>query len=425
MDRNLAVLAAKYQVEATRAQRLIARYKPNPVLTVGAEQFPFYSPLVGSFPRFLSTNPDAGANPVYTLRLDKTWERGSKRELRTTVAEEQLQASEAQMLDAVRKQIFDLRRAFTAATLARENLKLAETADQQYAQTERLTEVKVDQGDVAKVEIYRVSAGRLQYQQAILQASSAYVGALRDVLNLLGAGEQDLAGPDTRTFGLRPVAARTGEQGFSTADPQLPQPLRNQPIELLSDFDDRPLPQTVEELRSIALAERPDVIAARHLLASAESATLLARAQRRRDIDVGYEYQRAGSDHSFGVVLQFPLFLSNNQRAFFTQAEAQKRAAEAQWKQAEFQAVTEVEKAYQSYLSARRVLDLYNTQNLSQVEKLRNIAALRYKEGASSLFELLDAQRAYSAAMTAYTQARADYQMALWELEQATGRSLR
>ena len=51
IQRNLTVMAARYQVEVNRAARLIAGYKANPVLTVGAEQIPFYSPLPGSFPR--------------------------------------------------------------------------------------------------------------------------------------------------------------------------------------------------------------------------------------------------------------------------------------------------------------------------------------------------------------------------------------
>src|SRR5215813_4544753 len=135
MDRNLTVLASKYQVDANRAARLISSYKPNPVVTIGAEQIPFASPIPGSVPRFTTTNPDAGANPVYTLRIDKIWERGGKRELRTAAADEQIEASEAQMLDAIRTQLFQLRRAFTTAALARENLKLAESIEQQYAQT--------------------------------------------------------------------------------------------------------------------------------------------------------------------------------------------------------------------------------------------------------------------------------------------------
>src|SRR5437016_9003549 len=110
--RNYAVIAARYQVEASRAARLIAGYKPNPMITVGMEQVPVYSPIQGSFPRFFKTNPDAGANPVYTLRYDQLWERGDKRELRTAIADTDLKASEALMLTAVRTQMFQLRTAF-------------------------------------------------------------------------------------------------------------------------------------------------------------------------------------------------------------------------------------------------------------------------------------------------------------------------
>src|SRR5205823_5018950 len=186
IQRNYAVIAARYQVEASRAARLIASYKPNPTVTVGMEQVPVYSPIAGSFPRFFKTNPDAGANPVYTLRLDQPWERGGKRELRTAIADSDLKASEALMLNAIRTQLFQLRSAFATAALARDNLRFAESAEQQYAQTEMLTTVKVEQGDIAKVETYRVSAGRLQYQQAVLQARTSYDQAIRDVLNLLG-----------------------------------------------------------------------------------------------------------------------------------------------------------------------------------------------------------------------------------------------
>src|SRR5262249_13652504 len=119
LQRNLTVIAARYQVEATRAARLVASYKPNPVLTLGAEQIPFYSPL-HDLPRFFSTNSAAGAQPTYTLRFDKLIERGGKRELRTEQADFQIKTSEAQMLDAVRNQLFQLRQAFNNAMLARQ-----------------------------------------------------------------------------------------------------------------------------------------------------------------------------------------------------------------------------------------------------------------------------------------------------------------
>ncbi len=420
IERNLAVTAAKYQIDASRAAKLIASFKPNPVLTVGAEQLTFAHPF--------HTDSNAGAQTTLTLRVDKTVERGHKRELRTEQADYLVKANEAQMLDTIRTQVYQLRQAFNAATLARENLLLAEQTEQQYEQTEKLTAAKVENGELPGLEVYRARAGRLQYEQAVLQAHTAYELAARDVLNLLGARTEDIAPANAQTATVVPASfnASSVATSIQRADaPQFSASLRSAPVELIASFDDRPIAQNLEELRQGAIAERPDILAARYLVESAGRNVSLTQAQRVRDISVGTEYQRVGSDNSVGGTMSIPLFLYNNQRAGIAQAEAQRKASEALLRQAELQATTDVEKAYQSYLSARRVLDLYGTQNLKQIEKLRSIAALSYKEGASSLFELLDAQRTYNAALTSLNQARADYQLALWQLEQATGRPLR
>ncbi len=87
--------------------------------------------------------------------------------------------------------------------------------------------------------------------------------------------------------------------------------------------------------------------------------------------------------------------------------------------------MTDVEKAYLAYQSARRILDIYNSSTIERAGKLKNIAAFSYQEGASSLLELLDAQRSYNQTISSYNQARADYQAALWQLEQAVGRPLK
>ena len=439
-QRNLSVIAAKYQIEAGRAARLMAGYKPNPVLTVGMEQVPFYSPLAGSYPRFLKTNPDAGANPVYTIRFDKVWERGGKRELRLSQADLQLKAAEARMLDEARTQLYQLRQAFTQAALARENLQLAETMQRQYEQTEKLTVAKVELGDLAGIQIYRIRAGLLQYQQAVAQAHTAYEQATRDVLNVLGVRAeeiedspaqitaQDAASPAEETTLTASLSDAVDAEPGAVSAPTAAQSqgsLSDSPLEISFLFDDRPVVETLAEMRRIALAERPDVIAARRLVEAADCAVSLTRAQRSRDLDFAWEYQRVGNDHSFGAVVSIPLFIYNNQRAAVAQAEAQRKAAEALLKQAETQAITDVEKAYQAYLSARRILDLYSTQNLSQVAKLRDITSYTFQQGALSLFELLDAQRYYNQTLTSYNQTRADYQLALWQIEQAIGKPLR
>jgi cobalt-zinc-cadmium efflux system outer membrane protein len=367
---------------------MIASYRPNPQVQLGAEQWVMYSPVPNSAPRIFETNPNAGANPVYTFQVLETLERGGKRQLRTRQATSQVEAARAQVLDTFRMQLFQLRQAFAAAILARENLQLAQLTNQQYEQTERLTQTRVDNGDAAPVELYRVRSGRLQYRQAMLQARTAYQQALRDMRNLFGADTSEA------------------------------------PFEVVGDFAEKPVSLKLEELRAMALANRPDLKVARSTLDAAERGTQLAEALRHRDINVGVEYQRVGDDSSVGVIAQFPLFVFNDQRAAAAQASALERAAQAQFRQAQIQALTDVEKAYQAYLAAREALELYSQDNLIQVDKLRDVAAFSFKEGAASLLEALDAQRTANLTRAAYNQARSDYQVSLWQLEQATGNEL-
>ena len=94
-------------------------------------------------------------------------------------------------------------------------------------------------------------------------------------------------------------------------------------------------------------------------------------------------------------------------------------AAEAQLHQAERQALTDVEKAHQAYLAASRAIALYNRANLKQVEDVRSITAYSYQRGAVSLFELLDAERMARQTLVTYNQARAAYQMALFQLRRS------
>jgi cobalt-zinc-cadmium efflux system outer membrane protein len=396
-ERNLTVAVSRRMVEAAEAQRLMASYRPNPQIQLGGEQIVLYSPVPNSAPRFFETNPNAGANPVYTFQVQQLLERGGKRELRTGQAGAQVEAARAQVLDVFRTQLFQLRQAFAAAILARENLKLAELTNQQYEQTERLTQTRVDNGDAAPVELYRVRSGHLQYRQAMVQARTAYQQALRDVLNILGTDK--------------------AEAGRSPAQDAVP-------FEVVGDFVAPPVSAKLPDLRTAALENRPDLRAARFTMTAAEQGTRLAEALRHRDISVAMEYQHVGDDSSLGMIVQIPLFVFNNQKAAAAQATALQLAASSQYRQTQIQVLTDVEKAYQAYLAAKESLELYSQDNLAQVEKLRDVAGFSFKEGASSLFEALDAQRTANQTLAAYNQARSDYQVSVWQLEQAIGHEL-
>jgi outer membrane protein, heavy metal efflux system len=403
LQNNLTVTAARYGVEVARAQRLIASLRPNPTVTFGGEQFDIGHP----FRDVVSTNSNTAANRVYTYRYDQIVERGDKRRLRTEAAEFQLQAAEAQVLDATRQQMFQLKQAFYTAVLARENLRAADENLYLINNTEQLIKLHVDAGDTAEWELTKFQVNKAQYQRDLISAQLSYQQSARDVLNLLGAQPSSVAGTTPA----------------SGAD-QMPQLLADSPVEVVGDLRIEPLNASLAELRAAAIGNRPDVIAARRNVDAAQRAFDLAHALRHRDIDVATEYQRNGGENTVGIVVTVPLFLHNNHQGEIDQAVAQLQQTKAQLAQVELQAMTEVDKAYRAYESSQRMLAVYTAETLQKAEESFRIAGVSYKEGATSLLELRDAQRTYNQTRVGSNQAHYDYRMSLYQLELATGRTL-
>ena len=401
-QRNLALAVNREQLEAAEAAKLIASYKPNPTVQLGMEQIPFQSPLP-SVPRFFATDSNAGANPVWTFLFTKVIERGGKRKFRAEQAQAQVGAAKAQILDTYRQQLLQLRQAYGNAMLARLNLDLARQMLREYEQTEKLTQTRVQAGDAPQVELYRVRSGKLPYQQGVLQAESSYRQSCLDVLNLLNSQREQVIAQPQPSAQAEPAGAA---------------------LDITGDFPDRAPVLMVDELKRLALQERPDIELARRTREAAAFGTRLAEAQRKRDISVGTEYQRVGDDSSLGVVASFPLFLYNNQKAGIAQARALERAGDFQLRQAEMQTITDVEKAWEQYQAAQQSAKVFSAENLEQTQRLRDVAFFSYQRGATSLFELLDAQRTLLQARTGYNQARFDLQNSLWMLEAAIGRNL-
>ena len=408
LQKNLALTAARYGVDVARAQRLIAGVRPNPTITFGAEQFDFTgSDVSRAFHNLVTTNSDSAANRTYTFRYDYIVERGNKRELRTAVADAQLEAAEAQLLDATRQQLFQLKQSFYTAVLARENLRVADKNLYLINSTEQLIKLHVETGNTAEWELIKFQSNRVQYQRDLVTAQLNYQQSVRDVLNLLGA-------PPSNVVATVPISQTS----------QGPSLLADAPVEVLGDLSSKPVELSLADLRQATLEHRPDVVAARYNVEAAEHALELAQALRHRDVDIAGEYQRLGSENTFGVTVSVPVFLHNNHQAEISQAVSQLAQVKAQLSQIQLQALTDVDKAYKAYELSRRMGQLYTTETVGKAEESFRIAGVSYKEGATSLLELSDAQRTYNQTRVAYNQAHLDYRMSLFQLELATSKKL-
>jgi cobalt-zinc-cadmium efflux system outer membrane protein len=384
---NLVVIAARSGVDQARAQRLMAAVRPNPTLTLGAEQFDLAAPG-----RHLVSNSNSAANRTYTARLDQVVERGNKRALRTAAAAFQIQAAEAQVLDTIRTQLFQLQQAFYTAVLARDNVQVARENLALTQETERLIKTRVTAGDAPEWDLLKFQVSKVQFERDLVTARLLYAQAVRDVLTSVGAA-------------------------WSAAEV---------PLEVVGELRGEPhaVAVSLEELRQAALDARPDVLAAQRTVEAARQTRDLAYAQRHRDIDVALEYQRIGSDNTVGATVSFPLLLSHKFEGQISQGLAQVQQANVAFDSAKVQAITDVEKAYQAYQASRQVLQVYTTEALAKAEASFRIAGASYRQGATSLLELQEAQRTLNQTRVAANQAAFDYRMSLYQLEQAIGKRL-
>ena len=408
---NLAIVAARYNVDILRAQRIAAGLRPHPNLTFSATQFTI--PRVFSHPgEFFRTNNENGAaNTSYTLEVDQLIERGNKRQLRISQADLNTQVAEAQVKDALRQQIFQLRQVFFTALLAREDLRVLNENLDHFDRTENLLIVQVKEGYAAGVDLKRLQLQRLQFQNEVSNAQQSYQQSLRDVFNLVGAG-------DTASFANTTQPVPTA--GTPSAVPGL-----DASLEVVDgNLDIIPTLLWIDDLRRLALENRPDVKAAELSFKAAEQGVALAEAQRARDITVGGQYSRNGSDNTAGVVIGVPISTRRFTDAAIAQATATKLQVQAQLRLARNQALTDVEKAFTAYNVSRDKLRLFTTSALSTAADVRQIEEIAYRDGAKGLLDYLDAQRTYNQTLVEYNQARYDFLMSLYQLEMATGTTI-
>ncbi len=403
---NLPVIAARYNVDILRAQRIAAGLRPSPTMTFSATQFAI--PRVFHLPSdaIKTNNENGAANTTYTVEVDQLIERGGKRELRSEQADLNMKAAEAQVQDALRQQLFQLRQAFFTAVLARENLRVAKENLDHFDRTENLLFIQVKEGYSAGVDLKRIQLQQLQFHRDVATAGQGFQQAVRDVLNLIGQGDAPSAANSTQLTTSSP-----SQTGF-------PQDLIDGNLEIIPEL------LWIEDLRRMALASRPDIKAAELNVEAADTGLKLAESQRVRDVVAGGQYSRTGSDNTVGVVVGLPLKIGPRATAAIAQATSSKLQAEAQLRLVRTQALTDVEKAFTGYQVSRDRLRLFTGGALTTADDVRRIEEIAYRDGAKGLLDYLDAQRTYNQTLVDYNQTRFDFLMSLYQLEFATGSAI-
>jgi cobalt-zinc-cadmium efflux system outer membrane protein len=378
LEHNHALKAARTTIQQSESVEITANLRPNPVLTTDAQFLPIFQPN-----RFSEDYINTTAQ--FDLGLSYLFERGRKRQHRLQAARDITAETRSLVADNERTLVFNVASQFFSVQLAESTLDLAEKDLKSFQSTVDISDSRYKAGDISQGDFLKIKIQLLQFQTDVAQAVLAKVQALVGLRQFLGyesvPADFDVAG----------------------------------------DFEYKPVPVKFEDLQAKALAERPDLRAARQGITAAKSQYELARANGKVDVTGTFDYDHVNATNtgSFFANFQIPIFNRNQgeiARTGFAITQAQELAAAAS-----DQVMSDVSDAYEGVRANDQVVTLYLGGYLDEARLSRDISEYAYKRGAASLLDFLDAERSYRAVQLAYRQSLASYLMAVEQLREAVG----
>ena len=376
LARNLSVEAAKHRLEAARAERIAARMRPNPSLTVGAEDVKVSGPTA------------AGELYEVSTTVSQPIELGDKRQRRRDVAELTVAVAEAQVSDVLHHRLIEAKRAFYEAVLARDALARARASRESYDELGRSTQSRFDAGDVAEGELIKA---RLERARADVVVAQAGLGLRQTIIRLL-----DLL----------------GEADFS--------PER----QIAGDLTLPPSPPDLAELRAIAGRERPSVVVAERSADLAARRVILERSKATPDVSPFLGYRRVGENNTLLFGITIPLPLSDRNQAAIARAVAEEKVAQTEAAQHRQRVLAEVESAWAAWQTARGRVAAVESSLLPQAAESLEIARAAYRDGAIGLLEYLETQRTLADVRHEHARSLFEAHASRLMLELAVGREL-
>jgi len=373
LQRSLEVEAARYRVERARAEQIAAGLRPNPTVTLTAENLP-----IGG----------TAFNRLYEVAASysETIELGGKRRLRSSVANLGVSVAEAQLADVLRQKTGEIKRLYFEALLTKQAADVALENRELFSQLLELNQARFEEGVLPEGDLLKVRLERFKFDTAVRQAELAQAQALIRLSEKLG----------------EPVSGRA----------------------LVTAIEFAPLNVSLDSLKQAALESRPDAAAARLEVELAAERIILEQARRQPDISPFAGYKRVAADNTVLFGVSVPLRIRDQNQAGIARAIADERAAKVQSQIVTNRALAEVESAYRAFESARSLVSTFQNDVLRQADESRTITLAAYEEGATDLLPVLEAQRTRSEIRQQYYRTLFEYQASVVQLELAAGRNL-
>ena len=367
-ERNWDLLAAKANVDLAFAQKIVAREFPNPTANFSTSKL-----NTDGHP-----NSTTAGNGVWDRNYDtivavsQLFEIGGKRSARQASAAAGHESAAASFRDARRTLDLAVTKAFIAALLAEENVRVLNKSSEALRHEATIAETRLHAGDISSNDRNQIeiAAERLELDAAAAKGNAATARIAVEVL----------------------LASKKPGGNWKPAD-RLPD-----------------LASAARESREAAEGIRPDLAAAQAAVRKADADLRLQKAMRIPDptVQLQYEHQPPDQPNTVGFGVSLPLPLWNFNRGSIRAAEAARAQAQAQASKIETQIASEIASAQIAYREAfarwRRYLDQIAPSSAAVVATV----SFAYQKGGASLLDLLSAERNDNDIRIATAQAMAD-----------------
>jgi cobalt-zinc-cadmium efflux system outer membrane protein len=382
---NPTLRAGQIGIDESKAQEITAYLRPNPGLTLSTDGTQV-SRYKGIWQPFTGTQ--------FSSNFSYLHERRHKRELRLESAQKATGIAVSGQADLERGLLFSLRVAFVQTLQEKAILELAKENLAYYDHVLDVNRERYKAGAIAQVDLDRLELQRVQYESDLQTAEESLETAKIQLLMLLND--------------------RTPVDQFDVTGP--------------FDFSAQIAP--LDEVRQVALDNRPDLKAAIQSIDKAKTDHRLAVANGSTDPTFGvwYTYNPSFNNpfahQTLGASVSIPLriFDRNQGEKLRTQLDIDRSAKLTDAARA--QVFSDVDSAYATVTSTVTLLQPYKKQYLEQASRVRDTIAFSYEHGAASLLDFLSAQADYRSVQVNYLNLVASYLSAASQLNLAAGREV-
>jgi Outer membrane protein len=337
----------------------------------------------------------SSAENSLSLGVSQEFFLAGKRDKRLAIAEQELEMYRWQLADRERVLRDEVKTAFYDAILAEQRTVLADRSIALNRQLYDVTKERLAAGDIpelemnlVKVELARSEGARIDVEKALSQNQAK-------LWTLMGLSP-----------GEYPAIAGTLESATS-------------------------MTKNLADLKQIAHGKRPDLKALEAEKSRGASDIILAQAEGIPNITAGLALKRdttaievggvEGKDtaYTIGLKLSMPIPLFDKNQAGVQEARAKRNSTEIRLTAATRNAEREVETAYASFMNAEKVLSLYKSNIIPQLEENLNLTQEAYRLGEVGVLAVIQEQKKFFEVNDGYLAAMHDRQTALVKLESA------